>query len=263
MKKHIALVICLNFIHLLGFSKTPCRLMLYSSDSSEDTFAYHSNGSLRRMESKIYRGQNKFDFYEFDFVQEIPGQITEARIKRNGSVPIRNNSFIGDTEKYQWENGKLIKVEGFFKGQRAYLYLFNYDTAGNISQLSIEPFGQPKFVGKYEYDPQNNPVKISFSYGNEVVQIIEQEFGDNALKAPVHLLTESGLPFHPITGAVWEKHQMTKINVFIPNSLGQLRLIESGKLLDNTTNRQGYVTAFTYLRNTYREQRSFLITDCE
>ena len=106
--------------------------MNYSSDSSTDTFLYHADGSLRRMESKVHRTHNKYDTYTYDFLYGVAHQITEARIMRNGTAPTRDNSFIGDTEKYQWENGKLIKVEGFFDGKRAYVYLLNYDMAGNI-----------------------------------------------------------------------------------------------------------------------------------
>lgn len=237
--------------------------MNYSSESSIDTFFYHTDGSLHRMESKVYRGQNKYDTYVFDFFRGEANQITEARIGCNGKAPTRENSFIGDTEKYQWENGKLIRVEGFFKGQRTYLYLFNYDMANNITQVSIEPFGQPKFIGKYEYDTQNNPVRISFSYGNQLIEIIEQKFEDNTLKAPVHLLTEHGLPFHPVTGMIWAKRQITAAKIFTPNGFGKLRLTESGQLLDRTTNSQGYVTGFIYQKNTFKEQQNFLITNCE
>jgi hypothetical protein len=260
--KNYFLFLCILFTIPI-FGKSPCLLLNYSSDSSIDTFFYHDNGRLHRMESKVHRGQNKYDTYIYDFSYGTAHQIAEARIMRNGNAPTRDNSFIGDTEKYQWENGKLIKVEGFFNGKRAYVYLLNYDMVGNISQLSIEPFGKPKFVGKYEYDAQSNPVKISFTYGDELVEVIEQEFADHTLKAPVQLLTEQGLPFHPMTGAVWEKRQMTAVKIFTPNGLGKLRLTESGKLLDITTNPQGYVTASTYQKNTYKHQQNFIITNCE
>jgi hypothetical protein len=263
MKKYVLIIFLMFNISISIFGKSPCLLLNYSSGSSNDTFFYHDDGSLHRMESKVHRGANKYDTYTYEFFYGVAHQITEAHIIRNGTVPNRDNSFIGDTEKYQWENGKLIKVEGFFNNKRAYVYLLNYDISGNITQLSIEPFGKPKFVGKYEYDAQNNPIKISFSYGNELIEIIEQEFADNTLKAPVQLLTEQGLPFHPMTGAVWEKRQMTAVKVFTPNGLGKLRLTESGKLLDKTTNPQGYVTAFTYQRNTYQEQRNFLLSNCK